>query len=151
MPPLIGSEYSTANIIEIVYLKTHKITNFIMKIVLSKITVKCYAMVIMVYACCCAAGYLISGGSSRVRRSSFEPPLFSSVETLYHITSSVVLPPWLNIARYLFAIHSKLIARYPLVSVDQVRFCGELLFFFLIFFFFFFFPHFFFFFFPPYL
>ena len=33
-----------------------------------------------------------SGGSSRVRRSSFELPLFSSVETLYHITSSVVLP-----------------------------------------------------------
>ena len=44
--------------------------------------------------------------------------------------------PWLNIARYLFAIHSKRIVRYPLVSVDQVRFGGELLFFFLIFFFF---------------
>ena len=86
----------------------------------------------------------VSGGSSRVRRSSLEPPpLFSSVETLYHITSSVVLP-WLNIARYLFAIHSKHITRYPLVSVDQVRYCGELLFFSSSFFFFF--PHFFFFF-----
>ena len=35
----------------------------------------------------------------------------------------------LNIARYPFAIHSKFIGRYPLLSVDQVRFCGELLFF----------------------
>ena len=61
-------------------------------------------------------------------------------------TSLAVLfsPPWLNIARYLFAIHSKRIARYPLVSVDQVRFCGELLFFFLIFFLFFLFFFFFF-------
>ena len=67
-----------------------------------------------------------------VRRSSFEPLLFSLVETLYH---SIL--PKLNITRYPFAIHSKRIGRYPLVSVDQVQFCGELLFFFLIFFFFF--------------
>ena len=64
-------------------------------------------------------------------------------------TSLAVLLSWLNIGRYLFAIHSKRIARYSLVSVDQVRFCGELLFFSLIFFFsFFFFPHLFFFFLP---
>ena len=81
----------------------------------------------------------VSGGSSMVRRSSFEPLPFSSVETLYHITSSVL--PRLNITRYPFAIHSKRIGQYPLVSVDQVRICGELLFFSLIFFlFFFFFP-----------
>ena len=64
------------------------------------------------------------------------PPLFSSVETLYHITSRVVLPR-LKIGPIF--IHSK-----PLVSVDQVRFCGELLFFPSSFFFFFF-PHLFFF------
>ena len=73
-----------------------------------------------------------------VRRSSFEPLLFSLVETLYHITSSVL--PRLNITRYPFAIHSKRIGRYPLVSVDQVRFCGELLFFSSSFFFLFSFP-----------
>ena len=28
--------------------------------VLCKITVNCYAMVIMVYACCCATGYLMA-------------------------------------------------------------------------------------------
>ena len=71
-----------------------------------------------------------------VRRSSFEPLLFSLVETLYHITSGVL--PSLNITRYPFAIHSKRIGRYPLVSVDQVRFCGELLLFFPLLFFFFF-------------
>ena len=80
----------------------------------------------------------VSGGSSMVRRSSFEPLPFSSVETLYHLTSSVL--PRLNITRYPFAIHSKRIGQYPLVSVDQVRFCGELLFFSSSFFFFFFFP-----------
>ena len=42
-----------------------------------------------------------------------------------------------SLAVLFFAIHSKRIARYPLVSVDQVRFCGELLFFSSSFFFFF--------------
>ena len=52
------------------------------------------------------------------------PPLLSPFTT-----SLAVLYTWLNIARYLFAIHSKRIAQYPLVSVDQVRVCGEILFF----------------------
>ena len=97
---------------------------------------------------CKCGNATFNGGSGRVRRSSFEPPFLvlwrPFATSLY---SSVVLPR-LNIGRYPFAIHSKRIGQYPLVSVDQVRFCGELLFFFLIFFFFF--PSSFFFF-PPFL
>ena len=44
----------------------------------------------------------------------------------------------LNIGPIIHSLFSKRIGRYPVVSVDQVRFCGELLFFFLIFFFLFF-------------
>ena len=53
-------------------------------------------------------------------------PLFSLVETPYHITSSVLSR--LNIGPISIR-YSKRIGRYPLVSMDQVRFCGELLFF----------------------
>ena len=70
-----------------------------------------------------------SGGSSRVQRSSFEPPLLSLRRT------------WLKIA-YLFAIH---VSSNIHALVDQVRVWGEILFFFLNFFFSFFFFLFFFF------
>ena len=33
--------------------------------------------------------YANSGRSSKVRRSSFDPPLISSVKTLYHITRAI--------------------------------------------------------------
>ena len=69
-----------------------------------------------------------SGGSSRVRRSSFEPPLFSSVETLYHITSSVVLPPG-RISPDIYSLFILCVSPDIQVSVDQVRFCGEQFFF----------------------
>ena len=82
-----------------------------------------------------------SGGSSRVRRSSFEPPFF--VWWRPFTTSLAVL---FSLAEHRpISIHY-LIAQYSLVSVDQVRFCGELLFFSSSYFFFLFFFHIFFFF-----